>query len=205
MATFTPDDEPYLGRESVHHFDQVIVAAMAEQHRIGPWTRSHPLSEVQIAASQLIPGAISIALSTRELVRQGYLLSALILTRPLLERVATLIYLIRNPRAVTLWRQGWPHNTRPTLGTRMEALLDEGKPNRPSRADLKRILERYNSLIHGDPAAALHGAILLDDGRPGFTLGRDVSSPARADEVCWEVAMWLVILDACSRLLFPPA
>src|SRR5690348_2421408 len=100
----TPSNEPYLGLQSVLRFDQMIVQLMAEQRRIATWTRTHQQTELQLAASELIPSACSIALSIRELVRQGYLLSALILTRPLLERVATMLYLLRHPSAVDLWR-----------------------------------------------------------------------------------------------------
>jgi hypothetical protein len=62
-----------------------------------------PLSPLQEAAAELVPSASSIALSIRELVRQGYLLSAAMLRRPLFERVATLSYLIEHPDAVKLW------------------------------------------------------------------------------------------------------
>ena len=83
MATvFTPDNEPYLGRLSLCNLDHMIVAFMDQQKRIAAWTHGATLSPVQKAASQIVPSASSIALSIRELVRQGYLLSALILTRP---------------------------------------------------------------------------------------------------------------------------
>lgn len=59
---------------------------------VGPWTGAHnaELSRLQRAASQLVPGACSIALSIRELVRQAYLYSAMILLRPLVGRVGAL-------------------------------------------------------------------------------------------------------------------
>jgi hypothetical protein len=88
----------------------------------------------------------------------------------------------------------------------MEAMLGpmEGNPYLPSQEPMRQMLDRYNSLVHGDPVAALHRVVMLDDGSPGFTLGKDVASPARADEVCWKTTMWLLILDGTSRLLFPP-
>ncbi len=200
----TPSNDPYLGLESVHHFDQVIISAMAEQHRIGPWTRRHQLTPLQRAVSQLMPSACSIALSIREMVRQGYLLSALILTRPLLERVSTVVFLMQHPEAVKLWNDGWPHNSRPSIRKRLDAVLGRanGRPDRPTTEELQVVIDRYNSLVHGDPAAALHGAILLDDGRPGYTVGKDLKSPGGADEICWETGMWLVILETCGRSIF---
>jgi hypothetical protein len=208
MVVFTPDDEPYLGRESVFQFDTILQLFIEEQTRIGARTREAPLSALQRAAAELVPSASSIALSIRELVRQGYLLSAHILMRPLFERVATLSHLIENPADVSLWQAGWPHKSRPPLGERIRAMRDvEGAPGgdgpQPSGAEIRQLLDGLNGLVHGDPTAALHGAILMDDGSAGFTIGKDVSSPNRADEVCFFTTMMLVVLLARSLQLFP--
>lgn len=208
MAVFTPANEPYLGRQPVYQFDMMLRAFIEHQQRISAWTHGSSLSPVQCAASQIVPSASSIALSIRELVRQAYLVSALILTRPLMERVATVSYLIDNPSKVPLWEQGWPHKTRPTLKERMQAMMNPaGAPpldgQAPSAEDVAGVIERYNSLVHGDPAGALHGAILLDCGEPGYTTGKDTGSPARADDVCIETTCWLVVLMARCEQLFP--
>ena len=78
-------------------------------------------------------------------------------------------------------------------------------PGRPSKHDITALLDRYNSLVHGDPAAALHGAILMPDGGAGYTTGKDVASPPRADEICHETSMWLVVLLARCQEAFPEA
>jgi len=88
---FTPDDEPYLGRPSVFHFDKMISITMKESSRIAAVTRRGDLSELQLAASQIIPQGLNLALSVRELVRQGYLFPAAVLLRPLMERAAIII------------------------------------------------------------------------------------------------------------------
>ena len=106
---FTPDNEPYLGRESVFQFDQMIQAAMEKNAKIGPWTHGRNLTPLQSAATELLPHGFSIALSIRELVRQGYLISAEILLRPLIERAAVISYLCEAPSALPLWEAGWPH------------------------------------------------------------------------------------------------
>ena len=209
MVVFTPDDEPYLGRQSVYQFDTIIQLFVEEQLRIAVLTRHGRLSPLQEAAGELVPSASSIALSIREFVRQGYLLSAAILKRPLFERVATLSYLIEHPDAVNLWRDGWPHGSRPSLKERIRAMHNAsgertaGRPP-PTEATIRQVLDEMNSLVHGDPVAALHGAVLMDDGRAGYTISKDVRSPNRADEVCFFATMMLVVLLARSTQLFPP-
>lgn len=82
IPVFTPDNEPYLGRESVFHFDQVILSCMEANAEISTFTHANKLSSLQKAACQIIPQGINLALSIRELVRQGYLFAAAVLMRP---------------------------------------------------------------------------------------------------------------------------
>ena len=102
----------------INQLDLLIVPLMQQQTRIAVWTSSNNLTPPQQAAGELAPGACSLVLSIRESVRQGYLLAALVLTRPLLERVATLSYLVEHPTQVELWSQGWPGKSRPSLRAR---------------------------------------------------------------------------------------
>ncbi len=91
---FTPDNEPYLGRESIFHFDQVIVSCLEANAGIAAYTHKNELNDLQKAACQIIPQGINLALSIRELVRQGYLFAAAVLMRPLIERAAIISYLL---------------------------------------------------------------------------------------------------------------
>lgn len=201
---FTPNDEPYRGRPALFHFDRVLIVLMAEQNRIGSWTRSNELTALQRAASELAPGACSVVLSIRELVRQGYLLSALILIRPLIERVSTLAYLIDHADAVEGWQAGWAHKSRPTLATRLGSLGGPGHPA-PSavQASLNELRSTYNSLVHGDPNSALTSAILLPDGSTGYTTGKDLTSPARADDICHQASTYAMVLTVRCAAVFP--
>lgn len=208
MPIFTPDDEPYLGVPLVHQLDLLIVRMMQQQTSIAAWTNSNDLTPLQQAASELAPGACSLVLSIRESVRQGYLLAALVLTRPLLERVATLSYLVENPAQVELWRKGWPRKGRPPLLTRMKAMglppppsSPLSTPDAPSADDITGMIDRYNGLVHGDPASAYSTAVLLPDGRPGHAIGKDLSSPTRANKICGETSAWVAVLMArCTQL-----
>jgi len=210
MPLFTPDDEPYLGVQLVHQLDLLIVPLMQQQTRIAAWTHSNDLTPLQQAAAELAPGACSLVLSIRESVRQGYLLAALVLTRPLLERVATLSYLVENPAQVELWRQGWTFKGRPSLRTRMKAMglppssdSELLTPDAPSGDDISAMIDRYNGLVHGDPASAYSTAVLLPDGRPGHAIGKDLSSPTRANRICGETLAWVAVMMARCAQLFP--
>jgi len=202
---YTPDNEPYLGRASVKLFDNSIVVLMRQQERIYPQTRRSGLTLIQETACEIVPAAISIALSIREMVRQGYLLSALILMRPLMERTATIWYLLKEESAIPLWKQGWPYNSRPNLNGRICALFgaDAKDSSDPGVLAIRELVRDYNGLVHGDPAAALHGAILMPDGSPGFTLSKDIRSPARADHICEQSFLMAIALIAACLNIFP--
>ena len=105
---FLPHNEPYLGHPTLLEFDQSIPAAMKINTRLAQGTFTRELSPVEQAAVQLISQAVSIAMSIRELIRQGYLFSAGLLLRPLIERVGTVEYLRVHPEAVQAWHAGRP-------------------------------------------------------------------------------------------------
>jgi hypothetical protein len=79
---YLPHNEPYLGQPHLLAFDQAIPDAMRANLEVARRTFVKPLSSLQIAATEIIPQDISIALSIRELIRQAYLYSAAILIRP---------------------------------------------------------------------------------------------------------------------------
>jgi len=59
------------------------------------------------------------------LVRTGYLFSAEILLRPLIERVAVISYLMHiGDKALDLWEQGWPYKTRPPLSKMLDSIKE---------------------------------------------------------------------------------
>src|ERR1700675_2797784 len=97
---FLPHNEPYLGHPTLLEFDQAIPPAMRTNARLAQGTFNRELSPVEQAAAHLVPHAVSIALGIRELIRQGYLFSAGLLLRPLIERVGTIEYLRVHPEAV---------------------------------------------------------------------------------------------------------
>ncbi len=80
-VVFTPDNEPHLGRNLLFYFDQLVSSAMEQNAATAPKSHGRALSDHQGMASQVIAQALSITLSVRELIRQGYLFGAHVLLR----------------------------------------------------------------------------------------------------------------------------
>lgn len=174
---FTPDNEPYLGRELLKLFDTTIIKSMAVHRQLSARTYATDLSPIQIAATEIIPQGVSIALSMRELIRQGYLFSAGILMRPLIERTGMIYYLHKNPAAVTSWHDGWPRKSQPSFGKLVELIM-------PSDSDEERktTLELLHKLVHSDPKSAVFNST-RSDGLRASAAGKELNEPIKADAI----------------------
>lgn len=183
---YTPFNEPYLGRESLKAFDQLIVACLAANDEIAPRSHRVDKSDFQTAACQLIPQSISLALSIRELVRQGYLFGALVLVRPLVERSATLTYLHRNPAEIDVWNRGWNHKEAPSLATMLNSLGEEQFPKIGPE-----ITRPFNSIIHGKPDSAQWSVVDFGNGQFAHGPSKILNNPKLCDEICIDTSVWL--------------
>ncbi len=199
-VVFTPDNEPYLGRASVYWFDKIIVWAMSGNQHIASYTHSHrdSLTDLQRSACQIIPQGINIAISIRELLRQGYLFPALVLIRPLIERAAVISYLHLNPDAVALWQDGWKYGKRPSLATMMHAMSDNVDFD-----EAKKICEAHNHIVHGDPIGSYYNLIDLGDGRIGYASGKILDNPELCDNIAMEAQCYLIVLAGRMSAIFP--
>jgi hypothetical protein len=199
-AVFMPDNEPYLGLPSVLWFDRIIVWALENNSRVAAHThmRLDHLSALQKAACQIIPQGINLALSIRELVRQGYLFPAMVLMRPLIERAAVLSYLALNPGAVALWESGWKHAERPPLATMLQAM---GGPE-VNAAEARKICTAHNHIVHADPVGTYYNLVHLGDGRAAYASSKMLDSPDMADSICMEAQCYLIVLGARMAQVF---
>jgi hypothetical protein len=198
-AVFTPSDEPYLGNQSLMRFDLIIVAAMRANQAVAKASHDGPLTDLQLAACEIIPQAVSICLSIRELIRQGYLLSGMILIRPLIERTAIISYLVQNPAAVDLWKRGWPHGKRPSLAK----MLDSMGWDRVGISMGRQICDTFNHLVHGDPLASEWNTINLDSGNVGHASGRILNRPDVCETLAGVAYSHMLILMAMMAATFP--
>jgi len=121
-VVFTPANEPYLGRQLLFYFDELISSAMKQNAVTAPTSHRRILTDYQDMACQVIAQAISIALSIRELIRQGYLFGGHVLLRALVERAAILLYLNLYPNEIDRWKRGWGQNDAPGLAKMLDAI-----------------------------------------------------------------------------------
>lgn len=200
LPVYLPHNEPYLGREILLAFDKSIPQTLQTNTKVAARTFRGQLSPLQVAATEIIPQGVSIALSIRELVRQAYLYSAGILIRPLVERAGTIRHLQGNPGAVELWRSGWPRKTQPTL----QELLDLLHPGRQG-SDYSILRELMNKLVHSDPAGSMYNMLKRSDGTPVFSSGKIIDAPDFCDAVCAAGMCYLKQLASTALEIFPDA
>lgn len=194
---FTPSNEPYLGLESLHVFDQLIIAILDANSQIAPRTHKVALSGYQQAACQLIPQGISLALSIRELIRQGYLFGALVLVRPLGERAVILLHLKKHPADIAKWERGWQGNDAPSMSTMLKGLGGHVFPGVE-----KSILAPHNSLTHAKPDCAVWSLVDIGDGQFGHGVSKILDNPKMCERVCLESIGWLAAISGMMSGLF---
>lgn len=199
-AVYLPSNEPYLGRESVYHFDQVIMSCLDANSEIAAFTHTVKLSSLQKAACQIIPQGINLSLTIRELIRQGYLFGALVLMRPLIERAAIISYLYKYPEKVKTWEDGWRFGKRPSLSEMLDTM--GGKAD---IATAKQICETFGHIVHGDPVGSQWNLIKLSSGRLGYAVGKTISDSELCDFICFQTYCYLIVIMGMMAGCFPDA
>jgi hypothetical protein len=200
-VVFTPDNEPYLGRTLLFHFDQLISSALEQNATTAPKSHGRALTDHQRTACQVIPQAVSIALSIRELVRQGYLFGAHVLLRALVERAAILLYLISYPDEIDRWNRGWHQHDAPSLAKMFDAIQAKWQHNPMVRGG--ELTTTMNSLLHAKPDSAPWNLIPLDDTRVGHAVSKILNRPDLCDELCAQAIPWLTVIQAMMVAYFP--
>jgi hypothetical protein len=200
-VVFTPDNEPYLGRELLYHFDQLICSCMEANAEVAPQSRQMTLSDLQRAACQLIPQSISIALSIRELIRQGYLFGAITLARPLIERAAILMYLDKFPTEVGKWNRGWLHGEAPSLSKMLERIDPQTMQSLGISGSM--VTAMHNSVSHGKPDCAVYSLIPVGGDDFAHSPSKHLNSPHVCDDLCAEIIPWLVCVMCMMAAYFP--
>jgi hypothetical protein len=164
-TVFTPDNEPYLGRPLLTQFDHEIVSVMEQSNRTAALTHAIDMTDHQKMACVVIPQALSIILSIRELIRQGYLFGANVLVRSVVEKAAILLYLNHYPSEIAIWNQGWKKPDAPDLSKMIDKIsATMGDGSQPKGRD---ITASMNSLLRWTPESGQHDIVAVQcDGGP---------------------------------------
>lgn len=219
-VVFTPANEPYLGRTSVHVLDITICSCLDLSGRVAPTTHTMEKSDLQKAACQLVPQAINLTLAVRELVRQGYLFGAVVLLRSLIERVAILRYIIATPDGIALWKRGWNHKEAPCLAKMLDVIQQEGKLNQDVISDaalkvlyllaqdeptfaLSDITGPLNDVVHGKPASATWTMVPVDGDRFGHASSKILNNGVLCDRICLPALAMLLVVQTTIAEVFP--
>jgi hypothetical protein len=115
-------------------------------------------------ACQVIAQALSITLSMRELIRQGYLLGARVLLRASVERATILLYLNLYPADIERWKRGWHQNEAPGLAKMIDKI--QAKQQRQPTISGRDLTATMNNLLHSKPDSAPWNMIPLGERQP---------------------------------------
>jgi hypothetical protein len=200
-VVFTPGNEPYLGRTLLFHFDQLICSAMEQNSVVAPTSHKLILTDGQRMACQVVAQAFSIALSIRELIRQGYLFGGHVLLRALAERAAILLYLHLYPTEIDKWNRGWEHNEAPSLAKMFEKIQAKQNPAIPIRGG--DLTAQMNSLLHSKPDSAPWNLVQLKGAGFGHAVSKIVDRPELCDELCANALPWLIVVQCMMAAYFP--
>lgn len=200
QVILTPDNEPYLGRTLLFHFDQLICSAMEQNSIVAPTSHKRVLTDEQKMASQVVAQALSIALSIRELIRQGYLFGGHVLLRALAERSAILLYLHLYPAEISKWNRGWEHNEAPSLAKMFKKIQAKQQPGSPIRGG--DLTAPMNSLLHSKPDSAPWNLVQLKGTGFGHAVSKILDRPELCDELCANAIPWLVVVQAMMAAYF---
>jgi hypothetical protein len=199
-VVFMPDNEPYLGSQALFVLDQLICSVMQQNAKIAPTSHCLVLTDRQRMACQVIAQAISISLSIRELIRQGYLFGGHVLLRPLSERAAILLYVHYYPKEIAKWNRGWEHNEAPSLAKMFEKIHRRIQPDSPIKG--AELTAQMNSLVHSKPDSAPWNLIAMGTGKIGHAVSKITDRPELCDELCANVIPWLTVIGAMMAAYF---
>jgi len=188
--TYTPDNEPYLGRPLLFHFDEMLTSSYDANREALRRLRKYEHNDMTAAAGVLVPQSLSLAMSVRELIRQAHLFGAHVLLRPFTERWTTLLYLQWIEGGIEIWKAGWKYNERPSLSKMASELNSIIKSKHYS----KDVFSSMNSMTHGDPNSAFYNTSVTKDGIVYHSETRILDRPDLCDEICHHMISGLVIV-----------
>jgi len=201
--------DPYLGRLPLHALDLLIPALCAVNQEAANWTKTHEsgMSELQNACCYIIPNAVQISLSIRELIRSGYLFSAKILIRSLVERVLVISVFQKKPEKIEKWLKTKGTNNKPSYAEMLESIEEFKRFSEIEGVDMITLIKGYiddlHSVVHVDVLGLHQNTLLTSEGELRYLSGADHNNPLLADEVCQQTLIFITLLMSRIAQIFP--
>lgn len=177
-----------------------IDAALKDLKSVSLFLPDTHWTSIQRAIVGIVPVGMSVACSVRQLVQLGYIPSAKILIRPLIERVMTAEYLFSSSQAVELWLAGWPQKKRPKLAYLL-SLFEKGHPEE-WRTYQTFMVDDLHSAIHPNPLGDEKFQTPNDQGKFVFWHDTVPNAFEMADNVCAATMMSAVFLASQAKRAF---
>jgi hypothetical protein len=152
-------------------------------------------------ACQVIAQSLSIALSIRELIRQGYLFGGHVLLRAFTERAVILIYLNDYPAEIEKWNRGWLQNEAPSLAKMFDCI--QAKLQHTPKIPGRDLTAQMNSLLHAKPDSAPWNMVPLDETRHGHAVSKILDRPELCVDLCVNTIPWLAAVIGMMTKYFP--
>ena len=174
---------------------------MEQNAATAPLSHGRTLTDQQRMACQVIPQALSIMLSIRELIRQGYLFGAHVLVRSLVERAAILLYLHLHPEDIERWNRGWHAGDAPGLAKMFDAI--QKKQRRDPTVPGRDLTATMNTLLHAKPDSAPWNLVSIGEGGVGHAVSKILNRPELCDDLCADVIPWVAVVQGMMAAYFP--
>ena len=69
----------------------------------------------------------------------------------------------------------------------------------------RQVTQHFNSLVHADPQGARYQSIKSADGLRGYSASKSLADTEKCDEICFQAAMYLIVLTSRAVAIFPEA
>lgn len=121
--------------------------------------------------------------------------------RPLIERTATISYLINHEEAASEWERGdWKGSKGPGLVKMLEEMAGSADVSAA-----KLVCRTFHEVDHADPGASKWNLVSLGDSGLGYSVSKLVDNPQLCDFVCSQSYCYLIVLTAAIGSCFPDA
>jgi hypothetical protein len=190
----------YENRAAFCMMSEMVDLALDDCRVVSVAVQEADWSPIQRAMVGLVPIGMSVVCSIRELVRLGYIPSAKILLRPLIERVVTGEYLFGNVGATEDWNSGWSKKGRPTLAQLLSAFENGYKDDWKIYQEF--MVDDFNAVVHPNPVGDEQFRSPNESGQQVFWFETFPMAFEMADNVCAAVMMSAVFLASQAKRAF---